>query len=96
LRIIEKQRTGIYNAGGADWMRRSDIALLIAQKVGLQESLKIDTIENIPEQNVKKFGLVTLKAESELMVKPSLLDNSLTTMRYQQNIRSKFRTIHFY
>jgi dTDP-4-dehydrorhamnose reductase len=95
-RIIEKKRTGIYNAGGGDWLCRNEIAKLIAKNVGIEDDFSVESAEKSTTAKTMRFGLVTLKSETELLVKPTHLENSLTTMRYHQNVRSKFRTNAIY
>jgi len=88
FRCIEKTSYGIYNAAGKDWMNRFELALIIAETYGYNKSL----IKEIPSATFKqkairpeKGGLITLKAETNLGIKFSGLENGLYTIKYQKS-----------
>ncbi len=92
LKIIEKKRTGVYHIGGADWLNRFDIALRVADVFGLDAGL----ISPIPSSALvqkarrpEKGGLIRLKAETDLNMKFSSLENGLHALKLQFDKYSK-------
>lgn len=85
-RIIRRRRTGLYHVGGADYMTRHDFALKIATMFKLDASL----ISPVPTSELQQAarrpvhgGLVTLKAETDLMMKMSSVESGLASLRHK-------------
>lgn len=80
IQIIDYNKDGIFNIGGAELMSRYDFTQKIADYFKLDKSLikQIKTKElNQPAPRPRKSGLITLKAETELNYKPHSLDETL-------------------
>lgn len=88
-RIIELNKTGIYNMGGAELLSRFDFTLKIAEYFELDTSLIKEIVTSDLQQAAKrplKSGLINLKAESELNYKPRNIEHALRFMkRYLEN-----------
>jgi dTDP-4-dehydrorhamnose reductase len=93
-RIITKKRDGIFNAAGSDMLSLKDAFKLVAEHYGIV--ISDDSFLNETTKNIRKFGLITLKAETDLNIKPLRFESILTTMKYHQNIKLKFHTQNFY
>ena len=77
-KVIELQKEGIYNIGGCKFLSRYDFTLLIADYFNLDKNLiiKIKTEElNQPARRPLKSGLITIKAQSELVINHTPLVN---------------------
>jgi len=88
FRCIEKNAYGIYNAAGKDWMNRFEIALIIAETYGYDKSLINEVASSTFKQKAirpEKGGLITLKAETNLGINYSGLENGLYTIKYQKS-----------
>ena len=86
IRGMELGRTGIYNIAGRDIVSRYDFALKIARAFKLDESLvtPIKTAQlRQPAQRPLQSGLITLKAEVELGIHPSTIDQGLAVVKNQ-------------
>lgn len=86
-RIIKRKRFGIYNIAGADWLSREEFARRIARFFGYSESLiePISTEElNQAAPRPKLGGLVTLKAETDLRMKMSGIENGLSLVQQRR------------
>jgi len=86
LRIITKNRTGIYHVGGADYISRFEFALRIADVFKVVDP----KIEPITTESLKQAakrplrgGLVTLKAEADLGLKFAGVGSGLVTVRHK-------------
>ena len=88
IRAVELGRTGIYNIAGRDIVSRYEFALRIARTFKLDESL-ISPIKTAqlrqPAQRPLKSGLITLKAEVELGIHPSTIEQGLAVVKNQLN-----------
>lgn len=85
-RIIRRRRTGLYHVGGADYMTRYDFALKIATMFKLDASLISPVSTNELQQAARRpvhGGLVTLKAETDLMMKMSSVESGLASLRHK-------------
>lgn len=86
LRLVERQRDGIYNVAGPDIISRFDFAQMIAHVFGLNSNL-IQPITTAalgqPAPRPLSSGLLTLKAQTELGVHLSSAAEGLQTMRLQ-------------
>ena len=83
---IELERTGIYNIAGREIVTRYDFALRLARAFGFDPGLvsPIKTAQlRQPAVRPLKSGLITLKAEVELGVKPSTIDQGLAVLKNQ-------------
>ena len=83
-KVIEYNKTGVYNIGGKEFLSRFEFSGMIADFFGLDKNLikPITTKElNQPARRPLKSGLVTLKAETEFGYKPHSINESLAIMR---------------
>ncbi|MFC2131209.1 sugar nucleotide-binding protein [Bacteroidota bacterium] len=78
IKIIEKKRLGIYHVAGSEYLRLSDFAVKIALSFKLDDGF----IKTKKPENYKKFGLVNYKAETDLGIKFSNIENSLMAMQH--------------
>jgi dTDP-4-dehydrorhamnose reductase len=78
LKIIDKKRTGIYHIGGKDYITIHEFADKVAELYSLDSSL----IKSYTPEPKKRFGLVNLKAETELGMKFSGVDSGLIAMKH--------------
>jgi dTDP-4-dehydrorhamnose reductase len=86
IRAVEMQRTGIYNIAGRDIVSRFDFAVALAKAFGLDASLiqPIKTSQlNQPAARPLRSGLITLKAEVDLGLKLSGVDQGLAIFKTQ-------------
>jgi dTDP-4-dehydrorhamnose reductase len=86
IRAMEMKRTGIYNIAGKDIMSRFDFAVALAKAFGLDPTL-IQPIKtsllNQPAARPLTSGLITLKAEVDLGLKFSGVEQGLATLKSQ-------------
>ncbi|HMK39390.1 MAG TPA: dTDP-4-dehydrorhamnose reductase [Bacteroidota bacterium] len=86
LRGVELGKTGIYNIAGRDIVSRHEFALRIARAFSLDPSL-ISTVKTAqlrqPAHRPLKSGLITLKAEVELGIHPSTIEQGLAVLKNQ-------------
>jgi len=86
LKIILKGRTGIYNAGGGEWLSTYEFARKTAKLFGLSDELIKPTKYNeiYPSLHLPvKAGLVNLKSETDLGIRFSNLENGITSYKFQ-------------
>lgn len=86
IRGLDLGKTGIYNIAGRDIASRYDFALRIARAFALDESLitPIKTAQlRQPAPRPLKSGLITLKAEVELGISPSTIEQGLAVVKNQ-------------
>jgi len=86
LRGVELRKSGIYNIAGRDIMSRYEFALRVADVFSLDHSLitPIKTSDlNQPAPRPLKSGLITLKAEVELGLKPATVEQGLAILKNQ-------------
>lgn len=92
LKVIEKEREGIYNIAGSDYCNRFEFAKTIAQVFQYDSSL-IETISTSQLGQLAhrplKAGLVNLKAETDLGIKFSKAYNGVMTLRHQMQMWGK-------
>ncbi len=84
LRVIEKGRTGIYNVAGADYLDRFDFAKRIAAFFELPDEniVPVSTSElQLAARRPLRAGLITLKEETDLGIKPTSLANGMLCYR---------------
>lgn len=78
LKIIDKKKKGIYHISGKDYITIHEFA----DKVADLYSLDSTNIKSYTPDPKKRFGLVNLKAETELGVKFSGVDSGLVAMKH--------------
>lgn len=86
IRAMEMKRRGIYNIAGKDIVSRFDFAVALAKAFGLDASLiqPIKTAQlNQPAARPLRSGLITLKAEVDLGLKLSGVDQGLALLKSQ-------------
>ncbi|MGE5480422.1 MAG: SDR family oxidoreductase [Chloroflexota bacterium] len=80
LKLIEKNRIGIFNFAGPDYLSRYEIAVAIANALRLPQELIIKIAPEELKQSAKRperGGLINLKAETDLNIKFTPLDAAL-------------------
>ncbi len=84
-KLIEKEKFGIYNVGGADWLNQLQIARTVAEIFKLDMSRIIEAENNTHNQIKipKKAGLLTLKTEVELGFKFCTLQSGLESLKFR-------------
>jgi dTDP-4-dehydrorhamnose reductase len=83
-KVIEYNKSGIYNIGGKEFLSRYEFSEKIAEFFGLDKKLirPITTEElNQPARRPLSSGLITLKAETELGYKPHSVKESLAIIK---------------
>ncbi len=86
LRGVELGKLGIYNIAGREIVTRYVFAIRLAEKFGFDPGLisPVKTADlNQPAPRPLKSGLITLKAETELGITPSNVDEGLTILKSQ-------------
>lgn len=86
LKLIEKNRSGIYNIAGRDIESRYDFTMKLCEVFNYDNKLvkKIKTKDlNQPAPRPLNSGLITLKAESDLGFKPMDTIEALRYLKYQ-------------
>ncbi|MCX6152068.1 MAG: SDR family oxidoreductase [Ignavibacteriales bacterium] len=82
--IIEFEKQGIYNIGGAELLSRYDFTLRIADYFKLDKNLIIPIKTEVlkqPASRPLKSGLVNLKAETELNYKPRTIEETFYSIK---------------
>jgi dTDP-4-dehydrorhamnose reductase len=86
MKGTELEKTGVYHIAGRDIVSRYTFAVTLARVFGLKEELitpaKTVDIELLAPRPLRS-GLITLKAEVELGIKPSTVEEGLTMLRGQ-------------
>lgn len=93
MKIIEKKSRGIFNAAGADWLNRFEIAELAAEVFGYDPNLIVPILPEELRQKAKRperGGLVNLKAETNLDMKFSSMESGLQVLKRQMRNKSAF------
>ncbi len=88
-KIIDFNKTGIFNIGGKIFLSRYDFTLMIADYFNLNRSLILPiTTEELhqPAKRPLKSGLIILKAETEIGYKPSTIIESLAIMKKELSL----------
>jgi dTDP-4-dehydrorhamnose reductase len=83
-KIIEFDKVGIYNVGGAELLSRLDFTYKIADFFKLDKSLITPIITadlNQPAPRPLNSGLINIKAETELNYRPLSIDKTLFLMK---------------
>ena len=86
LRGVELGRTGVYNIAGRDIVSRHEFALRVARAFSLDAAL-ISPVKTAslrqPAHRPLRSGLITLKAEVELGIHPSTIEQGLAVLKNQ-------------
>lgn len=85
LKIVEKEKTGIYNIAGRDIESRLDFTMKLCDVYGYDKSLinRIKTKDlNQPAPRPLNSGLITLKAETELGFRPMNTIEALQLLKF--------------
>jgi dTDP-4-dehydrorhamnose reductase len=88
-KVIEYNKTGIYNIGGKDFLSRFEFSEIIADYFGLDKNLiKPITTDELkqPARRPLKSGLITLKAETELGYKPHSIKETLAIIKKELSL----------
>ena len=86
MRGVELGKNGVYNIAGREIVSRYEFAVRLARTFGLDAGLitPVKTAElNQPAPRPLKSGLITLKAETELGITPSNVEEGLTILKSQ-------------
>ncbi|CUU02122.1 dTDP-4-dehydrorhamnose reductase [Candidatus Kryptobacter tengchongensis] len=88
LKIVEFDKEGIYNVGGKDFVDRYTFAVKLAEIFGFDRELitpvKTSELNQIAPRPLKS-GLITLKAESELGLKPYGVEDGIREFKAKLN-----------
>lgn len=91
-RIIKRKRLGIYNIAGVNWVSRWEFALKVATMFGYDTEL-IDPIstQELHQKAARPRlgGLVTLKAETDLRMKMTTIENGLAALKQRLQRKEK-------
>jgi dTDP-4-dehydrorhamnose reductase len=85
LKVVEKEKTGIYNIAGRDIESRLDFTMKLCDVYGYDKSLinRIKTKDlNQPAPRPLNSGLITLKAETELGFRPMNTVEALQLLKF--------------
>ena len=86
MKGVELEKTGVYHIAGRDIVSRHAFAVTLARVFGLNEDLltpvKTAEMEQVAPRPLRS-GLITLKAEVELGIKPSTVEEGLMMLRGQ-------------
>lgn len=85
INAFERKKFGLYNLGGADFLTEEDKVQLISKVFGISD-VDINS-ENAPE--IKKLGLINLKAQTDLRIDFTKYENALQVIKY--NMDTNFR-----
>jgi dTDP-4-dehydrorhamnose reductase len=83
-KVVEYDKTGIYNIGGKEFLSRYEFSEIIAEffklNKGLIKPVTTDELKQ-PARRPLKSGLLTLKAETELGYKPHSVKETLAIIK---------------
>ncbi len=88
LKIIDKNKLGIYNFAGLDYISEYDYGMMIKEYLSLNKVEIFSYSYDSKKSKTKKLvrgGLINLKSEIELNMKFVGLHSGLTTVRFQIN-----------
>jgi dTDP-4-dehydrorhamnose reductase len=89
LKVVEFDKEGIYNVGGRDFVSRYDFALKLAEIFSFDHELiiPVKTFElNQVAPRPLKSGLITLKAEAELGLKPYGVEDGIRQFKFELDV----------
>jgi dTDP-4-dehydrorhamnose reductase len=88
LKVVEFDKNGLYHIAGNDLVSRYDFAIALAKKFKFDKNLIIPiktAILKQPAPRPMKSGFIILKAETELSIKMSGVEQGLTIFQNQLN-----------
>lgn len=92
LKILTFDREGIYHIAGSEWLSRYDFAVKLAKQFGLNKKL-ITPMKTVamrqPAPRPLRSGFITLKAETQLGIKMSNVEQGLMVVKNQLNASVK-------
>lgn len=93
LKVIELDRKGVYHVAGPDLVSRYDFALTLARVFNFNKKfitpVKTASMKQ-PAQRPLKSGFITLKAQTDLNIKPVGAEQGLTILKNQLNSSLKY------
>ncbi|MCZ6776493.1 MAG: dTDP-4-dehydrorhamnose reductase [Ignavibacteria bacterium] len=92
MSALELGRSGIYNIAGREIISRHEFAVRLAEVFGFDSALIIPVKTSDvrqPAARPLKSGLITLKAEVELGIKPSTVEQGVTVLKSQMSRNAK-------
>lgn len=98
MKVIELKRTGIFHIAGPDLVNRYEFAIALARVFGFNKKLitavKTSSMKQ-PAQRPLKSGLITLKAQTDLNLKISGIEQGLSILKNQlnENIEQVLKTV---
>ncbi|MEX2088131.1 MAG: dTDP-4-dehydrorhamnose reductase [Bacteroidota bacterium] len=87
IRVFEMNRDGLYHVCGSERLSRYEFALRVAEVFGLDASLISRVLSSDLQQSAPRpmvTGFITLKAESQLGLKPMDTTQGLTLMKRER------------
>lgn len=88
LKVVEFDKEGVYNVGGRDFVDRYTFAVKFAEIFGFDKELitpvKTSELNQIAPRPLKS-GLITLKAESELGLRPYGVEDGIREFKMRLN-----------
>jgi dTDP-4-dehydrorhamnose reductase len=89
LKVVEFDKEGIYNVGGKDFVSRYDFALKLAEIFSFDHELiipvKTSELNQVAPRPLKS-GLITLKAEVELGLKPYGVEDGIRQFKFELDV----------
>jgi hypothetical protein len=82
---VELGKTGVYHIAGRDIVSRYEFAVRLARFFGYNPALikPVKTADLVNLRRAAPFGLVTLKAETELGITPATIEQGLAVLKSQ-------------
>ncbi len=91
LKVVEFDKEGVYNVGGRDFVNRYTFAVKLADIFGFDKELitpvKTSDLKQVAPRPLKS-GLITLKAEVELGLKPYGVEDGVRQFKYKLDLFS--------
>jgi len=95
LKTIELNRTGLYHISGPDMVSRYDIAMAVAKVFSLDKKL-LSPVKSIVLRQAAprpmRTGFVTLKAETDLGIRMSGLEQGLLALKHQLQANARLQS----
>lgn len=92
LKIIAFNREGVFHLAGSEWLNRFQFAVKLAKTFGFDKQL-ITPIKTLvlkqPAQRPLRSGFITLRAETQLGLKMSSVDQGLMILKNQLNLSAR-------
>lgn len=97
VKVVERDKEGVYHISGSELISRYDFALKLArvfgEDVSLIRAVKTERLMQAAQRPLKS-GFITLKAESELGLKTMNAEKGLQTLKSQLNHGERNYAIH--